>query len=169
MPAMLIQLDCCRSVKTALGQERPLDEELMMRSLLASLFVAVACPHVHAVEPVTMETAVRIAEVFVAENGYTDLPESDVKQALDSESVEWTSSRRKLLVQRRNTLLPTAIGAKYGRKYAETGWSVAFDYTSQRGAPGSCRIVTMDLNGHEVRIEHVDGIRKYFLGFGKRQ
>ncbi|GJJ05233.1 hypothetical protein RugamoR64_57710 [Duganella rhizosphaerae] len=139
-----------------------------MRNLVVSLFVTLACLHVNAAETMTMGAAVKLAEVFVAENGYTDLPESDVKQALDNESIEWTFARKELLKQRRNTLLPTAIGAKYSRKNGQAGWSVAFDYTSQRGNPGSCRVVTMKSNGREIRIEHVDGMREHFLGFEKR-
>jgi hypothetical protein len=27
----------------------------------------------------------------------------------------------------------------------------------------------MDANGHDVRIEHVDGAREYFLGFEKHK
>ncbi|WP_147328224.1 MULTISPECIES: hypothetical protein [unclassified Duganella] len=139
-----------------------------MRNLAVSLFVTLVCLHVNAAETITIEAAVKLAEVFVAENGYTELPESGVKQALDHESIEWTYARKELLKQRRNTLLPAAIGAKYSRKNGQAGWSVAFDYTNQRGNPGSCRVVTMESNGREIRIEHVDGVREHFLGFKKR-
>lgn len=140
-----------------------------MRILVVSLFVALACLHAEAAETVTMEAAIKLAEVFVAENGYTDLPESGVKHALDYERIEWTSARKELLQRRRNTLLPTAIGAKYGRKNGQAGWSVAFDYTDQSGISDTCRVVTMDSNGRDILMEHVAGIRKYFAGFEKSQ
>lgn len=136
-----------------------------MRNLIVSLLVTLVCFHVNAAETITMEVAVKLAEDFVAKNGYTDLPESHIKQTLDKENIEWTSTRKELLKQRRNTLLPTAIGVKHGRKNGQAGWSVAFDYTSQHGNLGSCRVVTMESNGREIRIEHVAGVREYFLGF----
>ncbi len=138
-----------------------------MRNLVAIFSVALTCLHATASENLTMEAAVKIAEKFVAENGYTNLPESRVKQVLDSESVEWEAERQKQLQQRYNTLLPSAIGAKSGRKNKKDGWSVAFDYASTPGNPGSCRVITMASNGMDIRVEHVDGIRKYFVNFKK--
>ncbi|WP_431475565.1 hypothetical protein [Massilia eburnea] len=138
-----------------------------MRNLVAILFVALTCLHAKASENLTMESAVKIAEKFVAENGYTNLPASSVKQVLNSESVEWASERQKQLEQRFNTLLPSAIGAKTGRKGNKAGWSVAFDYASTPGTLGACRVVTMASDGTDIRVEHVDGVRKYFVGFEK--
>ena len=71
-----------------------------------------------------------------------------------------------MLGQRHNTLRPKAIGAKRGRRGDKDGWSIAFDYaTAVRGGRDSCRVVTMNSDGSNIRIEHVDGIRSYFAGF----
>lgn len=136
-----------------------------MRNLVTSLFVAFICLHASASENLKIEAAVRIAEKFVAENGYTNLPKSRVNRVLDSESLERSADREKLLADRFDTLMPSAIGAKRGRKNERTGWSVAFDFTAKFGAPNLCRVVTMTLDGSNVRVEHVDGVRKYFVGF----
>jgi len=133
----------------------------------AITLMPVGALHAHAAETITMKEAVTIAETFIAENGYTKLPESRVKRLLDNESIEWTADRKQLLAQRRNTLSAEAIGAKRGRRNDPAGWSVAFDYTNQQGNSDNCRVVTMTASGREVRIEHVDGIRSYFQGFKK--
>jgi hypothetical protein len=143
------------------------NEGFKMRKLIVGLSFAMAFLPASATESISVESAVRIAEVFVAENGYTDLPESRVKEVPENESIEWVAGRKERLAQRFNTLLPTAIGARKGRKNGTPGWSVAFDYTNRNGNPGACRVVTMAANGRDVRIEHVDGIRDYFLGFEK--
>ena len=136
---------------------------------LVILFFALACLQANATEPISVESAVKIAERFVAENGYTNLPESRVKEILDNEGIEWSLGRKERLAQRRNTLRPQAIGARKSRKNGSPGWSVAFDYVGQTGNSDVCRVVTMDLNGRDVQIVHVDGIRSYFLGFEKRE
>ncbi|MYM26435.1 hypothetical protein GTP46_27790 [Duganella sp. FT135W] len=140
-----------------------------MRKLIAGLSFALACLHASANESIAVERAVRIAEHFVAENGYTNLPESRVKEVLDNEAIEWRPGRSERLAQRYNTLRPKTIGAKKARKNGTPGWSVAFDYMSPTGNSNECRVVTMDANGRDVRVEHVDGIRSYFLGFEKSE
>lgn len=138
---------------------------VQMPKIIAGFFMALACFCAHAAESITMKAAVEIAEQFVAENGYTKAPSSDTKEVLGNEAIEWTTNPRDRLEQRFNTLLPKAIGAKKGRRNSSEGWSVAFDYTSKNGASNNCRVVTMNSAGNDIRIEHVDGIRSYFIGF----
>jgi hypothetical protein len=135
-----------------------------VQKIIAGFFMAFACVCAHAAESITIEAAVQIAEEFIANNGYTNAPASKVKAVLDNESIEWTADRRDRIKSRFNTLLPKAIGAKKGRKASSDGWSVAFDSTSGR-VPNSCRIVTMNSAGKDIQVEHVDGIRSYFVGF----
>ena len=139
-----------------------------MRFLIAGLFYALMCLHANASEDLTMEAAVAIAETFVAENGYTNLPESGLKKVLVSERIERKSDRQAQVAQRFNSLLPVAIGARHGRRNESAGWSVAFDYSSKPGNPAACRVVTMAANGSDIRVEHVDGFRQYFVGFNTR-
>ena len=112
--------------------------------------------------PVLSEAAaVELAEAFVRENGYTDAPESAVKAQLDAESIESSNQRAERLKARRNTLRPRAIGMKT----VGEGWGVAFAYVAY---PGTCRVVTMRVDGTGIRIQHEDGIRDYWLGFSRR-
>ncbi len=114
------------------------------------------------------ESVVELAEKFIAENGYTDLPRESAKASLDRESLEWTSDRESMLQQRANTLKPKAIGAKKGRRGNKSGWSVAFDYAASSPTnPETCRVVTMNEDGSDTRVEHVDGIRRVFVGFNE--
>jgi hypothetical protein len=114
------------------------------------------------VSQISSERAVEIAERFVRENGYTDAPDSAIRSQLDLESIEWTNDRTELLKARRNTLQPKAIGVKA----TDGGWGVAFDYVSH---PGSCRVVTMEKDGSQIRMKHQDGIREYWLGPSERK
>ena len=104
--------------------------------------------------------AIRLAEQFIAQNGYTDLPPD--KNTLAYESIEWESNIDEMLRQRRNSLEPKAYGVVRGRKNAP-GWTVVFRYkhlaTPQTRRNG--RAVTMNLDGSKMRVEHVDFILKY--------
>lgn len=118
-----------------------------------------------AAEPLSKSAAVTLAQKFVAENGYTDLPRGQVKDKLDSESLEWSDVRETILASRFNTLSPIAIGVKAGAMGKAEGWSVAFDYVGRGASAAGCRVVTMDRDGSNIRMQHADGIRTYFAGF----
>jgi hypothetical protein len=136
-----------------------------MRRLTAVLLVASIGLPTHASENLTMKAAVELAEKFVADNGYTDLPEPRIKPALDGERIEWRPDRQGQLAERFDTLVARAIGAKAGKKHDSVGWSVAFDYKAKRRDAGVCRVVTMSSTGTDIRVAHVDGVRDYFVGF----
>ena len=138
-----------------------------MKKLLFTLFLAaLVSPQSAWAQALSQKAAVAWAEKFIVQNGYTNAAPSQIKQRLDFESIERADSRDEMLRQRHNTLQPKAIGAKKGRKGAKAGWSIAFAYVpSVRGGRDLCRVVTMDADGSNIRIEHVDGIRNYFAGF----
>ena len=108
--------------------------------------------------PILSAVALERAEKFVYLNGYTDAAESEIKQHLDPESIEWYGRRGDILDSRRNTLRPDAIGIKS----TDSGWGVAFDYVEQY--PTKVRVVTMDANGGNVRVQHQDGVRDFWVG-----
>lgn len=110
---------------------------------------------------IASERAVELAERFARENGYTDAPDSVIKSKLDFESIEWSDGRDEMLKGRRNTLRAKAVGVKAD----DGGWGVAFDYANQGGG---CRVVTMQKDGSELRMQHKDGVREYWLGFDKQ-
>jgi hypothetical protein len=116
-------------------------------------------------QALTKNAAVTVAQKFVVENGYTDAPRREVKDKLDPESLELSAGRDSVLSGRINTLRRVAIGIKFGAKYKAAGWSVAFDYVGGGPSPRNCRVVTMDEDGTNIRMQHVDGIRSYFAGF----
>ncbi len=105
--------------------------------------------------------AIKLAEQFIANNGYTDLPPDRSKLAY--ERIEWESNIDEMLKGRRDTLERQAYGVVRGRKGDALGWTVVFRYNhpSGRQMRKNGRAVTMNLDGSEVRVEHVDFILKY--------
>ena len=111
-------------------------------------------------QPVTEAQAIEAAENFIARNGYTDLPPD--KEKLAHESIEWGSNVDDMLRSRHNTLESKAYGVSLGRKGGSSGWTVIFGYKkpTYRQMRESGRAVTMDVNGSNIRLEHVDFILK---------
>lgn len=112
---------------------------------------------------ITQSEAVRLAELFIAANGYTNAPAEQIKNHLDFEDLEWNTQRKALLQLRFDTLKRTAIGvaARPGDKTKR--WSVAFDYV-ESGNSEKCRVVTIGADGKAIRLQHQDGIRRFFVG-----
>jgi len=108
----------------------------------------------------TQSQAVALAEQFIAQNGYTDLPPDKTKLAY--ETIEWERDADRMLQQRHDTLERHAYGVLRGRKGGEPGWTVVFCYKAHCGSAG--RAVTMNLDGSEPRVEHVD----FRLGHAKK-
>lgn len=136
---------------------------LVISVLVLNLSVTTFGQDARSAEPlkqVSSERAVKIAEQFIRQNGYTDAPYSAIKSKLDHESIEWANSRAELLKARFNTLQASAIGIQA----TGDGWGVAFDYVDH---PGNCRVVTMRKDGTQLRMQHQDGIRAYWVGSGE--
>ena len=104
--------------------------------------------------------AIRLAEQFIAQNGYTDLPAD--KNTFAYESIEWESNVDEMLKGRRGTLERKAYGLVRERKSAP-GWTIVFRYKhpSTRQMRRNGRAVTMSLNSSDTRVEHVDFILRY--------
>ena len=105
--------------------------------------------------------AVRLAEKFIAQNGYTDLRPD--KSKLAYETIEWESNIDDMLRQRHDTLERKAYGIVHGRKDGSPGWTVVFRYShpSSKQERRNGRAVTMNLDGSGLRVEHVDFILKH--------
>jgi hypothetical protein len=95
--------------------------------------------------------AIRIAEAFVHDNGYTDFEPPDARK-LVPESFE-RFGREEWIALRRNTLRPRAVGYLEGEMRDPSGWTVGFERVK---APNSRlgRAVTMDAHGGMVRMQH---------------
>jgi hypothetical protein len=128
------------------------------------LLVLFALPKAQANELLQQE-ALGVAERFVVENGYTDASRERIKKQLVLENIELSSNTEEILRQRFNSLKAKAIGLRKKHRRYSDGWSVAFEYVGAESNSSHCRIVTMKLDGTELRIEHVDGRREYFEGF----
>lgn len=105
--------------------------------------------------------AIRLAEEFIAQNGYTNLPPD--KSKLAYETIEWESNIDDMLRERHDTLEPKAYGIRHGRKGGDPGWTIVFRYShpSIKQMRRNGRAVTMNLDGSGLRVEHVDFILKH--------
>ena len=112
-------------------------------------------------QTLTESQAVEAAEQFIARNGYTNLPPDRTK--LTYESIEWESDINRMLKERHDQLERRAFGVVPGRKGRASGWTVVFRYRhpadSKERKIG--RAVTMNLDGSDMRVEHVDFILRY--------
>lgn len=106
----------------------------------------------------TEAQAIEFAEKFIAQNGYTDL--SPDKENLAHESIEWESNIDEMLKMRHNSLERKTFGVSRDRKGNSVGWTVVFKYksASDRATSKNGRAVTLNLDGSEARVEHVDFI-----------
>ena len=128
--------------------------------IVVGLVLTAACRSL----PSDKAKAIATAEQFVKDNGYTDASENVLKSRLDHESLEFGQNRAEMVKIRFNTLRPKAIGIRKGKKGATPGWSVAFEYTKS-DSPDTCRVVTMNPDGTDIQMQHVDGLLPYFKGF----
>jgi hypothetical protein len=114
--------------------------------------------------------AIRLAEEFIIDNGYTDLPPSEDKSKLKCESVNCGLDEWWMKNIRHNSLLRKAYGvwANDPKKRGKGSWMVVFRYNCDhpefsRTFPGwekACktqgRAVTMDAYGNNLHMIHQD-------------
>lgn len=105
--------------------------------------------------------AVKIAEQFIADNGYTDAPPRVKHPAPESLSRRFTESGEFSL--RHNSLEPKAYGVIYGARDRPGGWTIVFLYSKKwrtdlpsidKDRVG--RALRMDAYGGQIMIEHKD-------------
>jgi hypothetical protein len=110
------------------------------------------------------EKAVRLAEDFIKQNGYTDAPAD--KNNLSHETVEFYETIDELLEARHNTLEPKAYGIYYGGRLGDQkGWTVVFRRPQKKSEKSlessqllTGRAVTMNENFENLLVEHKDFI-----------
>ena len=112
----------------------------------------------------TKEQAIELAEKFIIDNGYTNLPANKTKlnyELLDENDVD------KLIARRKNTLHKKAFCISEN----EERWDVGFLSTSvdlknldseKRKSDLSGRAVIVMKNGKEIRIAHKEPLFSYF-------
>jgi hypothetical protein len=124
---------------------------------------------------ITASEAIQLAEQFIIDNGYTDLPAAKDKKKIVPESVnpmtgEWGMQMRHDSLQRK------AYGYSQGNRTAKD-WTIVFkckykkedaeiipDYEARLRTAG--RAVTMDAYGKKIKMEHQD-IKLEFPGLVK--
>lgn len=111
--------------------------------------------------PLDEQTAIQVAEKFIADNGYTDLPPMSDTSKLTPESIEWQHGVDQILQSRHNTLERKALSFSDDR-YGKKGWTIGFRYKGATEGVGRVsieehgRAVTMDIDGGNMRVEHVE-------------
>jgi hypothetical protein len=104
--------------------------------------------------------AVRLAEQFIADNGYTDLPPN--RGRLSYENVEYAESTEEMLGFRHDTLERHAYGYLRGGHGSNKGWTVVFLHKRCfDDCKGIGRAVTMNENFGELLVEHKSFVLKY--------
>jgi hypothetical protein len=132
------------------------------RTIAVAISVLALCGAAYSqTRQLTQAEAVALAEQFIAQNGYTDLMPDKTK--LSYETIERESNVDRMLQERHGTLERRAYGIVRGRKGGSAGWTVVFRYTHpiDQRARSTGRAVTMNLDGSEPRVEHVDFLLRY--------
>ena len=116
-------------------------------------------------KPINREEAVRIAERFVKQNGYTQYkPSAKEAKHLTHEFIEPKSAAVALRF-RHNTLEPCAYAYGKTGRGGKLGWTVVFRYAAN-GRYGKDtadgRAVSMNRDGSAIRMDHSDAILKAF-------
>ena len=126
-------------------------------TLLLLLLLSLGCKSQAKV--LSRQQAVHAAERFIVENGYTNLPPMSDTSKLTFESIERYSDPKEILELRRNSLERKAYGF-VGTGKGKSGWTIVFRYKNLRNSKTG-RAVTMDLDGRNKRVQHVDLILRY--------
>lgn len=114
--------------------------------------------------PLTEAEAIRLAEQFIVENGYTDLPAMKDKTKLSHESIDYADPDERLKL-RFNSLERKAYGV--GKvDLRKDGWTIVFRYNANNNRNGELdydqyvktvgRALTMKADGSDIRMIHQD-------------
>jgi len=99
----------------------------------------------------TKEQVIKVAEAWVASQGYTEQEVDLTKQQLTFEKGEYASDTAKILKTRHNSLNGNALGA---RKYNLNRWAVGFVPIPKEN--NIVRALTMDSIGANITMQTVD-------------
>jgi len=129
-----------------------------LRAVLVACFSVAGCAHASANGRLSASAAVARAEEFIRVNGYTKAPLSPLHE-LTPESLEFWGPDE-MATHRHDSLQPQAYGYAKGRRgpNGATGWTVVFCPTRSDGDEkrATGRAVTMNEDGANMRVEHVD-------------
>jgi len=105
--------------------------------------------------PLSLSQAVQLAETFIAQNGYTDLPPIQDRRRLAFESLDGLGGLAidHILEIRHNELQRHAYSYGGWQVRKRPGWTIVFLYTKD---PKNGRAVTMNRDGSEIEVQHLD-------------
>src|SRR5215210_2870112 len=133
-------------------------------TIVLAILIGVTTSTAQVKKELTQAEAIRVAEQFVAENGYTDLPTMRDKTKLSYESIDPFDPDERLK-ERLDTLERKAYAVARGnvRKY---GWTIVFRYNAnneehrrmnpdyEKHSKIVGRAVTMSADGSNIRMQH---------------
>lgn len=140
---------------TSLALERPAPRAVVTEVKTGAVALPTReCGSVIRLDEMPEAVAARLAEEFVARNGYTDLPAD--RENLSYESIERAADVEEMLRWRQGSLERKAYGIVYPGKWGKSGWTVVFRHGRQFGNEHDewGRAVTMDRNFENLRVEH---------------
>jgi hypothetical protein len=112
-------------------------------------------------QAISPEIAILIAETFVAQQGYTDLPVDLNKQTLQFEKGEYASDTNQILQLRQHTLQKQAVGV---RQYGDNSEKWAVGFKPINGDNNIIRAVTMDSLARLVIMQSQNIREDWLLG-----
>ena len=155
--------------KVRIGNQMKMRDRILKISILTVISLGLVCAMTssfHRKDPLTKDQAIELAEQFVADNGYTNLPaeKSKLSYELFDES---TGNADSILKYRYNTLQPKAFCIHEGTDRWDIGFlSVSVDLTKldsvQRQTNLSGRAVIVSKNGKEIKMAHKDPLFSSF-------
>lgn len=118
-------------------------------------------------DQITKEQAVKLAEQFIIDNGYTNLPVDKSKLSYELFD-QYENNVDSILKRRHNTLQPKAFCISEDKDRWDVGFlSTGVDLSKldsiQRQTNLSGRAVIVMKDGKEIRIAHKDPLFSYFI------
>ena len=135
-------------------------------TILSALLVCGLTSAFQTNNPLTKVQAVKLAEKFIIDNGYTDLPADKSKLSYELFD-QYENNVDSILKRRHNTLQPKAFCISEDKDRWDVGFlSVGVELSKldslQRQTNLSGRAVIVMKDGKEIRIAHKDPLFSYF-------
>ena len=136
-------------------------------TILSVVLVWVLTSAFQTADQMTKEQAVKLAEQFIIDNGYTNLPADKSKLSYELFD-QYENNVDSILKRRHNTLQPKAFCISEDKDRWDVGFlSTGVDLSKldsiQRQTNLSGRVVIVMKDGKEIRIAHKDPLFSYFI------
>ena len=141
--------------------------KIFTSTILISIFVWTLTSALQTGETLTQEHAIKLAEKFIIDNGYTSLPPDKSKLRYELLDQSGNNNADSILKRRHNTLQLKAFCISEDNDRWDIGFlSTKIDINKldsvQRSSNLPGRAVTVMKNGKEIRMAHKDPLFSYF-------